>query len=141
MKKGFTLIELIVVMAIIAFLLTVAVPIALNAVKKANVTQIGRNLRNLGQAGETYINVENPEGVSNLTISLLKSKNYLEISMKDSEIAKYDIVATDVGNFLVIESIYLGKDIATNLIIEKFPFLDSTDNIIYYRIKMGKWWE
>lgn len=42
MKKGFTLMELIVVMAIIGFLLTVSIPIALNAVKKSKSYASGK---------------------------------------------------------------------------------------------------
>jgi prepilin-type N-terminal cleavage/methylation domain-containing protein len=54
MRKGFTLIELLIVLAIIATLLSVTTPVALNAVKKAKATQIGRNIRNLIDAGEKY---------------------------------------------------------------------------------------
>jgi prepilin-type N-terminal cleavage/methylation domain-containing protein len=54
MKKGFTLMELIVVMAIIVFFANSSNPYCSNAVKKAKATQIGRNIRNLIDAGEKY---------------------------------------------------------------------------------------
>ena len=54
-RKGFTLIELLIVLAVIAALLAVVTPVALNAVRKANLTKIASNLRNIKSAAETYV--------------------------------------------------------------------------------------
>ncbi|MFN3328164.1 MAG: type II secretion system protein, partial [Fervidobacterium pennivorans] len=43
MRKGFTLIELLIVLAVIAALMSVATPLALNAVKNAKASQVAQN--------------------------------------------------------------------------------------------------
>jgi len=54
-RKGFTLVELLIVMAIIAALMAVLVPVAGGAMKKAKATRIGVVIRNVEQAAEQYI--------------------------------------------------------------------------------------
>lgn len=131
--------ELIVVMAIIGFLLTVSIPIALNAVKKAKATQVGRNIRNIMHSAETYYYTEKPQDVSDISIELLKEKSYLESSLKGLDLLKYSITATELVNHIVLETIYSGKDISPEEVIEKYPFIVSTGNILYMRIFLGKW--
>ena len=74
MKKGFTLVELLIVLAVIAALMAVATPMALNAVKQAKSSQVAQNLQNIMTAVENYVNTEQgfPEN-----IDALVSKNYL----------------------------------------------------------------
>ena len=139
MKKGFTLMELIVVMAIIGFLLTVSIPIALNAVKRTRATQIGRNIRNLINAGETYYYTEKPENFTEISINLLENKSYLDSSLKEEDLSKYSISSTEFENYFVLESVYFGEDISTELVHEKYPFIQSTGNILFIRLKLGKW--
>ena len=73
-KKGFTLIELLIVLAVIAALLAVVTPIALNAVKRANLTKIASNLRNIKSAAETYVTM-NYEDLSDDIDDLLEEDN------------------------------------------------------------------
>jgi len=53
MKKGFTLVELLIVLAVIAALMAVATPVALNAVATARANQVAQNLANLKSAVQT----------------------------------------------------------------------------------------
>src|SRR5690606_37030596 len=53
-RKGFTLIELIVVMAIIGVLVMLAMPKYLNYTKEADITRIKTNLKELETASEKY---------------------------------------------------------------------------------------
>ncbi|MBI4567832.1 MAG: type II secretion system protein [Planctomycetes bacterium] len=53
-KAGFTLVELMVVIAIIAMLATVGMATANFVIKKARQTSCGDNLKKLGEAAETY---------------------------------------------------------------------------------------
>ena len=74
MKKGFTLVELLIVLAVIAALMAVATPMALNAVKTARASQVAQNLRNIMTAIENYVNTEQdfPDDIDELV-----SSNYL----------------------------------------------------------------
>jgi len=139
MKKGFTLMELIVVMAIIGFLLTVSIPIALNAVRTAKATQIGRNIRNISNAGEAYYYTEKPESFTEISVNLLENKSYLDSSLKEEDLSKYSISSTEFENYFVLESVYSGEDISTELVHEEYPFIQSTGNILFIRLKLGKW--
>lgn len=60
MKKGFTLVELLIVLAVIAALMSVATPLALNAVRNAKASQVAQNFRNLKAAIENYWNTDKP---------------------------------------------------------------------------------
>jgi len=54
-NKGFTLIEMIVVVAIIAILVSIAVPQALNQINKAKVSADLANARNIAMAIQQYV--------------------------------------------------------------------------------------
>jgi len=58
MKKGYTLVELLIVLAVIAALMAVATPMALNAVKQAKASQVAQNLQNIKTAVENYVSTE-----------------------------------------------------------------------------------
>jgi len=140
MRKGFTLIELLVVMVIISIILLVSIPFAKGAYEIAKATKIGRNLRNILQSAETFINMEK-RIVENFSIESLREKKYLEVNIDESELSNYSIVATEINKHIIVESIYTGEDVSTNLVIERFPFIDSTENILYFKIRIGKWWK
>ncbi len=82
-KKGFTLIELLIVLAVIAALLAVVTPVALNAVRKANLTKIASNLRNIKTAAETYITMANPSANDGALLDTLETNGYLTTKPKD----------------------------------------------------------
>ncbi len=69
MKKGYTLVELLIVLAVIAALMAVATPMALNAVKQAKASQVAQNLNALKSAVEQYVYSEKalPTSAESLT--------------------------------------------------------------------------
>ena len=71
MKKGFTLVELLIVLAVIAALMAVATPIALNAIATARANQVAQNLANLKSAVQTAY------AVKGLPADAADSKTYL----------------------------------------------------------------
>lgn len=53
-REGFTLVELLIVMAVIAALMGALVPVALNAINHANATRVAENLRAIQSAVQNY---------------------------------------------------------------------------------------
>ena len=51
-KKGFSMIELLIVLSIIAALIALIVPIAMNASQKARATEIAKNMKTLADSIE-----------------------------------------------------------------------------------------
>ena len=57
-KEGFSLVELLIVLAVMAALIATITPVALNAIRKAKATQVGQNMKTLASAFENYVYVE-----------------------------------------------------------------------------------
>jgi general secretion pathway protein G len=66
-KRGFSLVELLIVLAVIAALIATITPVALNAIQKAKATQVGQNLKTLTSAIENKGYVDGATGISGLT--------------------------------------------------------------------------
>ena len=67
-KRGFSLVELLIVLAVIAALIATITPVALNAIQKAKATKVGQNLKTLASAFENYVYVSGnePKGLSDI---------------------------------------------------------------------------
>ena len=67
-KEGFSLVELLIVLAVMAALIAMITPVALNAIRKAKATQVGQNMKTLASAFENYVYVEGevPSSLSDL---------------------------------------------------------------------------
>ena len=75
-KKGFTLLELLVVLAILAILIAIAIPVYKNQKEKAAITAHNANVRVLETALESYRqdnNGELPKDIDDLAPEYIKS--------------------------------------------------------------------
>ncbi|AKI96529.1 type II secretion system protein [Kosmotoga pacifica] len=57
-KDGFSLVELLIVLAVMAALIATITPVALNAIRKAKATQVAQNLKTLASAFENKVYVD-----------------------------------------------------------------------------------
>lgn len=60
-RKGFTTVELVIVIAVIAILATVLIPTFSNMIEKANLSVDTQNVRNMNVCLQTYIMADEPE--------------------------------------------------------------------------------
>ena len=67
-KEGFSLVELLIVLAVMAALIATITPVALNAIRKAKATQVGQNIKTLASAFENavYVNGQVPNNIADL---------------------------------------------------------------------------
>lgn len=94
-KNGFSLVEMIVVLAIVAILAAIAIPIFTNVVSDSVTTANTATVRNIETALELYkienggnapaIAEENGPEAFNSLISELVEKDYLDSSMQDGQ--------------------------------------------------------
>ena len=82
MKKGFTLVELLAVIVILALIALITIPVILNVVEKSKVKTYQRSIDSYAHSiekaiAEYYLDHEN--GISTiLTVSYLESSNYIK---------------------------------------------------------------
>ena len=77
-KKGFTLLELLVVLAILAILIAIAVPVYKNQKEKAAITAHNANVRVLETAVESYRQDHDGKLPDKLDINELVNGNYIK---------------------------------------------------------------
>ncbi len=62
-KRGFSLVELLIVLAVIAALIATITPVALNAIRKSQATKVAQNIKTLASSFENYLYVEGNDKV------------------------------------------------------------------------------
>ncbi|PHJ14061.1 N-terminal cleavage protein [Fervidobacterium sp. SC_NGM5_G05] len=137
MRKGFTLVELLIVLAVIAALMAVATPLALNAVKNAKASQVAQNFRNIKSAVENYFNTEKPTNLATLSINDLK-KGYLS-----SVPAGFSVgVTVGTGGTYNVTITYSGKDVdADKVRANGMPEVQgNTGADLTLTFSLQKWW-
>ena len=138
MKKGFTLVELLIVLAVIAALMAVATPMAMNAVKQAKASQIAQNLANIKTAAENYVNTEREFPTS---IDSLVSMNYLSSKPANLKIdaSPTPVVWTNGQVKLIVK--YTGADVAVADVKKQNPDVkDDGYNNPMLEATVVKWW-
>ena len=66
-REGFTLVELLIVMAVIAALMGALVPVAISAINHANATRIAENLQSLVTQVQQYVYSNHATPTTNLS--------------------------------------------------------------------------
>ena len=86
-NKGFTLLEMMGVLILLAIILLVAIPSITNTIKKDQVNQLVKYEQTMCDAAETYIAEENVN-VTEIKGSLLVSKGYLADNLSNPKTKK-----------------------------------------------------
>jgi len=136
-KKGFTLVELLIVLAVIAALMSVATPTALNAVKTAKASQVAQNLRNIMTAIENYVNTEQgfPENIDELV-----SSNYLSSKPADYTIDADPTPVTWAGGQTKATVRYDGGDVDVADVQKQNPNVINGGGKPTMEATVAKWW-
>ena len=131
-KRGFSLVELLIVLAVIAALIATITPVALNAIKKSKATQVAQNLKTLASA------LENSAYVNGVQGDKILNDKYTSVSIenlgRDIDTENYQMTYTLDNTGLVSATItYSGKDVNAKLINEILQKATETadKNIIY----------
>lgn len=97
-KKGFTLLELLVVLAILAILIAIAIPVYKNQKEKAAITAHNANIRVLETAVESYRQDNDGKLPDKLDINKLVKGGYIKSvpkvpagAVKDSDATEYTV--------------------------------------------------
>lgn len=138
MRKGFTLVELLIVLAVIAALMSIATPVALNAVRNAKASQVAQNFRNIRTAFENYFNTEKPNNPATATIAILKNKGYLS-----SEPQSFDLQVTGgTGGLYTVTITYSGGDVDADKVRENGmrEVSGNTGQPLTLTFSVQKWW-
>jgi len=109
------LIELIIVMAIISSLLSIATPTAIGALKKAKATQVAFNLRNISAALQIYYLIND----SIADIQTLKDSKYLSGNTKDYKIYDFKTGEEPTADSTDLVVVYEGNSVDLNYIKSK----------------------
>ncbi|WP_367362765.1 type II secretion system protein [Mesotoga sp.] len=102
-KLGFSLVELLIVLAVIAALIATITPVAMNAIKKAKATQVAQNLKTLASAIENKAYVD---GSSSLTETLSISSLARDVKVEDYGAH----ILRGTGGSYTVSVFYIGAD-------------------------------
>ncbi|KUK89914.1 MAG: Uncharacterized protein XE05_1914 [Thermotogales bacterium 46_20] len=104
-NRGFSLVELLIVLAVIAALIATITPVALNAIKKAKATQVAQNLKTLASALENaaYVNGADASGLKKPDGGYFTATDDIKLLARDVDKDLYGIwyAEVDDGKFKV----------------------------------------
>jgi len=96
-KKGFSLVELLIVLAVMAALIATITPVALNAIRKAKATQVAQNLKTLASAFENKIYVDGKATTDVSTLARDVDENDYAIAYESNTAGEYTVTVYYTG--------------------------------------------
>jgi prepilin-type N-terminal cleavage/methylation domain-containing protein len=129
-KRGFSLVELLIVLAVIAALIATITPVALNAIKKSKATQVAQNLKTLASAIENKAYVDGTGAIGTATTNTAIS-NLTTYARDVSE--EYTATYIYSAGTYTVTVTYTGKDVDATIVNEILKGATGTtgDNITY----------
>jgi len=144
-KNGFSLIELLITLAIITALVAVVTPLALNAIRSAKATKASANLKSISNSIYNYFYVENelPTDVNELVRDL--NEETYGVAYKENEDGTYEYIAftSDNADLLTMHELLPNVSSSIPENEEEYNFLsngrDTFENLVAkYVVNMGK---
>jgi len=136
MRKGFTLVELLIVLAVIAALMAVATPMALSAVRTAKASQVAQNLNALKSAAEQYVYSQR-----DLPSTITTLKDYMS---KIPDGYKLTSDSTFTNGLANVKIGYTGGDVSFSDLSKQYSDVSTVtiDNTPYpgISVQVRKWW-
>ncbi|OAA29709.1 hypothetical protein AT15_01320 [Kosmotoga arenicorallina S304] len=114
-KEGFSLVELLIVLAVMAALIATITPVALNAIRKAKATQVAQNLKTLASALENAAYVNGIDESNNYVKNSSGSALTLTDLGRDIDSAKY-AVYYDVSSGTVEATVVSLEDVNLTIV-------------------------
>jgi len=129
-NEGFTLVELLIVLAVIAALLAIVTPVAVNAVKRAKTTQIASTLRNIAAAAQQYYYTEQdlPDSIDDLG-------NYIQ-----GNVADYELSAATGSGVSTITIVYNGGGATVDDLRSIWNEVTDVDGKPGVKVEVSKYW-
>jgi len=105
-KKGFTLVEIMVVVAIVGLLTAISVPIFIRTRMNANEQMVRGDLRSFSTANESYQTTQSPPAYG-ADIDILIEQNYLDSAWADGGrrhgyVFTYAVEGEDGGSYSIL---------------------------------------
>lgn len=140
-NEGFTLVELLIVLAVIAALLAIVTPVAVNAVKRAKATQVASTLRNVAAAVQQYYYTEEQMATS---VSALENAGYIQGNVSDYELTKSDFStapATSDTTVYVLYNVAITDAKQRDSIQKVWSEVNfNSDNKPYVKVEVSRYW-
>jgi len=111
-SKGFSLVELLIVLSVMAALIAVMIPIGMNAIRKAKAVKVARNLKSLAETTQNTIMI------NGFTADIID--NLYDYTSDIPGDYKLRIFNTGDGS-VYISSLYTGTDVSTITVCEMVP--------------------
>ncbi len=119
-KKGFSLVELLIVLAVMAALIATITPVALNAIQKSKATQVAQNLKTLASAFENKAYVDGADETAGLT-----KLSSISRDVSDDYILYYTQTS---GTFTCVIAFTAKDAVNPSKVIEALPTATTTDD-------------
>lgn len=134
MKEAFTLIELLIVLAIIAILISILVPIGVRAINEAKALTVANNLSQISVAvmDVFYFNHNIVTKINDLSAYFGDQSGFLD---------KYALNVTQQSTLITVNIWYTGGDVVASVVKKYMASIVSTgDNVPMIRTILAKYW-
>ncbi|OAA29708.1 hypothetical protein AT15_01315 [Kosmotoga arenicorallina S304] len=130
MKKGFSLVELLIVLTVLAALISSVTIFAMNAIRKAKATQISQNLKIIANSVESKLYLEGLDHLSEVSNLSYYGKNI-------GDNYKLYLVTKPSGEIMV-NAVYNALDVDAELLEEILPDATTTSADLHHELQAGE---